>query len=61
VRATRQSFPLWKDNTINLLNNHQVHLLGDPGFYLFYMKEEGHDEVRWYRFEPPAGGAALKR
>jgi hypothetical protein len=41
----------WFGRTINLLNNHQVHLLGDSGFYLFHMKEEGHENVRWYRFE----------
>jgi hypothetical protein len=37
---------------INLLNNHQIRLDNDPGFYLVHMKEEGHDEVRWYRFAP---------
>ena len=47
------NFPGWMAKTINLLNNHQVHLLGDAGFYLFHMKEEGHEEVRWYRFQPP--------
>lgn len=56
----QQSFPLWMAKTVNLLNNHQVRLVGDPGFYLFHMKEEGHDEVPWYRFQPPAGGAVLK-
>ena len=45
------NFPVWMTKTINLLNNHQVHLVGDTGFYLFHMKEEGHEEVKWYRFE----------
>ncbi|MGC1416991.1 MAG: hypothetical protein WA817_17015 [Candidatus Acidiferrum sp.] len=48
----QQSFPLWLGKTVNLLNNHQVHLLGDLGFYLFHMKEQGHEEIRWYRFQP---------
>lgn len=47
----RQTFPVWLIQTTNLLNNHQVHLVGDTGFYLFHMKEQGHEEVRWYRFE----------
>ena len=41
------SFPVWMTKIINLLNNHKVHLVGDSGFYLFHMKEESHDEVRW--------------
>jgi hypothetical protein len=44
-------FRKWFSGTINLLNNHQVHLLGGSDFYLFHMKEEGHENVRWYRFE----------
>jgi hypothetical protein len=48
-----QKFLTWLTRVINLLNNHQVHLVGNIGFYLFHMKEEGHEEVRWYRFEPP--------
>lgn len=49
----QQRFNIWMSKTINLLNNHQVHLPGDTGFYLFHMKEDGHEEVRWYRFDPP--------
>ncbi|HEY1424066.1 MAG TPA: hypothetical protein VGF20_11475 [Candidatus Acidoferrum sp.] len=49
-----RNFPVWLNKTINLLNNHEVRLPGDSGFYLFHMKEEGHEEIRWYRFEPPA-------
>ena len=48
----QQNFPIWRTKIINLLNNHQVHLLGDRGFYLVHMKEAGHEEVSWYRFEP---------
>jgi hypothetical protein len=46
-----RSFPNWLNRTINLLNNHRVHLPGDAGCYHLHMKEPGHDEVRWYRFE----------
>jgi hypothetical protein len=49
----QQRFPDWLTRTMNLLNNHQVHMLGDLGFYLVHMKEPGHEDVRWYRFEPP--------
>lgn len=49
----QKQFNDWLAKIINLLNNHQVHLVGDIGFYLFHMKEEGHEGVRWYRFLPP--------
>jgi hypothetical protein len=44
-------FPNWLTRIINLLNNHRIHLPGDTGAYHVHMQEEGHDEVRWYRFE----------
>lgn len=48
-----QSFPIWMTRIVNLLNNHKVHLLGDSGFWLIHMFEEGKgQEVSWYRFEP---------
>lgn len=48
----QQSFPVWMTKMVNLLNNHQVRLLGDTGFWLFHMQEEGKgNEVSWYRFE----------
>lgn len=47
-----QQFPLWLKKTINLLSAHQMHLVGDSGFYLFNMKEEGHNNIGWYRFAP---------
>lgn len=49
----QQSFPLWRMRVINLLNNHQVRLLGDTGFWLVHMHEEGKgNEVSYYRFAP---------
>jgi hypothetical protein len=45
------SFPVWAAKIVNLLHVHRVHLVGDSGFYHFHMKEQGHDEVRHYRFE----------
>jgi len=46
------SFPVWRARFMNLLNNHKVHLVGDTGFYLIHMHEEGKKgEVSWYRFE----------
>ena len=44
-------FQTWYTKMVNLLNNHEVRLLNDKGFYLVHMQEHGHDEVRWYRFE----------
>jgi hypothetical protein len=49
------NFPNWMTRIMNLLNNHRVHLPGDTGCYHVHMKETGHDEVRWYRFEPVIG------
>jgi hypothetical protein len=47
------SFPVWRNRFMNLLNNHKIHLVGDTGFYLVHMHEEGKKgEVSWYRFEP---------
>ena len=49
----QNQFPVWLIRIMNLLNNHQVHLVGEPGFWLFHMQEEGKgNEVSWYRFEP---------
>jgi hypothetical protein len=47
----QKQFPIWRNKIVFLLNNHKVHLINDRGFYLFHMKEDGHDEVRWYRFD----------
>lgn len=52
------SFPVWLTRLMNLLNNHQIQLIGDPGFYLVHMKEVGDDEVHWYRFQPPPSPTA---
>jgi hypothetical protein len=47
-----KNYPRWNTKIINLLNIHKVHLLGDTGFWLFHMQEEGKgNEVSWYRFE----------
>jgi len=48
-------FPVWRTKVINLLNNHKVHLLGDKGFWIIHMQEDGKgNEVSYYRFEPNA-------
>lgn len=49
----QRNFPIWLTRVMNLLNNHQIQLLGDPGFWLVHMKEQSDDEVHWYRFQPP--------
>jgi hypothetical protein len=49
----QRRFPIWMARIMNLLNNHQIHLAGETGFWLIHMQEEGkRDEVSWYRFEP---------
>lgn len=46
--------PAWRTEVVNLLNNHQIRLLGEKGFYLIHMKEDRDDKVHYYKFEPPA-------
>lgn len=49
----------WRQRIINLLNNHQVHLVNDLGFYLIHMKENQDDKVHFYRFQPPGQTSVL--
>jgi hypothetical protein len=51
----RDMLPVWRSRTVNLLNNHEIHLLNRPGMYVVHMREDRDDKVHWYRFEPPAG------
>jgi hypothetical protein len=44
--------PLWLTRIMNLLNSHEIHLLGDPGVYVIHMKEHGDDKVHFYKFQP---------
>lgn len=48
----KKSIPEWRQKIINLLNNHQVHLLGHKGFYLIHMKEDRDEKVHFYEFKP---------
>jgi hypothetical protein len=45
--------PKWLARTMHLLNNHTIHLVNDPGMWQVHMHEHGHNEVKWYRFQPP--------
>ena len=47
-----KSFPDWRSKLIKLLNNHQIHFVGQESFWLIHMKEEGDDEVHYYEFAP---------
>jgi len=47
----KKNIPEWRNKVLNLLNNHEVHLLNDTGFYLVHMKEDRDDKVHTYRFE----------
>jgi hypothetical protein len=35
---------------IRLLNCHQVHLVGETGFWLIHMQENGDEDVHFYQF-----------
>jgi len=48
-----QNLPIWRTRIMNLLNSHDIHLIGDPGMYVVHMTEHGDDRVKIYRFEPP--------
>jgi hypothetical protein len=43
---------LWRTQILNLLNNHELHLLNRPGMYVIHMKEVRDDEVHAYKFQP---------
>lgn len=45
-----KSFPTWRAKLIRLLNSHTVHLVGETGFWLIHMKEDGDNEVHFYEF-----------
>jgi hypothetical protein len=45
--------PEWRTRIMNLLNAHNIQLLGNPGIYLIHMTEHGDDRVKFYRFQPP--------
>lgn len=42
----------WRSQIINLLNNHEIHLLNRPGLYVIHMAVTGNEKVHWYKFEP---------
>lgn len=46
--------PSWRTRIINLLNNHEMHLLNRPGMYVIHMKEEADNKIHWYKFRPPS-------
>lgn len=54
-----KALPSWRTRIINLLNNHEIHLLNRPGMYVIHMKEEGDEEVHWYKFQPPPPQSGL--
>jgi hypothetical protein len=49
--------PHWQKQIMNLLNSHQIHLVGKPEIYLIHMKEDRDDRVHFYKFEPTVGPA----
>jgi len=50
----QRMLPLWRTQVVNLLNNHEIHLLNRPAMYVIHMKEERDDRVHFYKFEPPS-------
>lgn len=51
----KKTLPIWRTQIVNLLNNHEIHLLNQPGMYVIHMKEAGDDRVHWHKFEPVPG------
>jgi len=47
----KANLPLWRQQIINLLNNHQIRLKDSHEFYLIHMKEERDEKVHFYKFE----------
>jgi hypothetical protein len=44
--------PLWRGQIINLLNIHEMVLVGNPATYVVMMTVDGDDRVHWYKLEP---------
>jgi len=49
-----RKLPVWRTRIMNLLNAHDIHLLGNPGMYAIHMSEHGDDRVKFYKFQPPS-------
>jgi hypothetical protein len=47
----RSQSPQWLGKIMSLLESHTIHLVGDDGFWLIHMQEDGDDEVHFYRFD----------
>jgi len=48
------TFALWRDQIVTLLSLHELHLFMDPGMAVCSMNDGGTNNVRVYRFSPPA-------
>jgi hypothetical protein len=55
-----RSLPVWRTRIMNLLNAHDIHLIGNPGMYVVHMSEHGDDRVKLYRFQPPSSDTLRK-
>lgn len=53
VKYYLEKLPEWRTKILNLLNNHQIKLFNEPGFFLIHMKENQDEKVHAYRFQPP--------
>jgi hypothetical protein len=49
----------WRNKIVNLLNNHQIKLVGQRGFYVVHMRENRDDKVHYYLFAPPPGTSTV--
>jgi len=50
----QKMLPMWSTQIVNLLSNHEIHLINRPGMYVIHMKEESDEKVHWYKFELPS-------
>ena len=46
----RQQLPEWRQQIVNLLNNHKIRLVSDSVFYVVHMEEARDDKVHYYKF-----------
>lgn len=44
--------PKWRELITGLLNNHKIHLLGDPNMYVIHLQEARDNKVHGYTFAP---------
>ena len=50
----KSMIPHWMNQTVKLLNPHQIRVLGNPNMFLIHMNDASDGTVRGYEFQPLA-------